>query len=565
MNPRGCDVSVRALFRRGRGLVRVRRAGAREWKRRRRPPPCRAPHRGIVVTPRALDEMTETTPPLFDDGDGRWVAAWGCVAGIIAALMARIPLAGVAHVSDEVAYTMQARLFAAGIRVGPAGDNPSMLMYPFWSAEPVSFSPFPPGWPALLAVGEAVGAPWLVNPVLFAVFPALIWVLARTWTGRATARLSVVVAAVSPGLWVMAGTRMAHTSVLVALGVVAAVAVRRPARLGLWVIGGLAAGYVVIARPFDAALVAAPLLFIALRGSRTWPQRIAVVLLPGGAAIALLMDNAALTGELFRFPMEVWFDQWQPERPGCNRLGFGADAGCAMTLGTFGHSPYKAARLALEGLLRMDGLVLGLPGGLLLAGWGASRLRPRWPLWLCVVLLIGYGLYWSPGRAYGARFYHPMYLVLPIVLAVPLARLRWGMWLVVVVSVIGGSRVARELSDRYWCVDDGLAELLQERGIEDGVVFLRGVGERAMSWPVTGTPAFTCDPLLESGDGFQLNDPSTPSTGLRIRHALPSLAQTTAYMVAHHPGAHAWLIVHDVALDRYELKDLGVLAPATGG
>ena len=94
-----------------------------------------------------------------------WIAAlpWCVVACALSLFVALGPLSGVPHVTDEVAYTLQAKLFAAGMRMGPAADVPSMLDYPFWVGAPASYSPFPPGWPALLAVGEFVGAPWAVN------------------------------------------------------------------------------------------------------------------------------------------------------------------------------------------------------------------------------------------------------------------------------------------------------------------------------------------------------------------------------------------------------------------
>ena len=45
-----------------------------------------------------------------------------CALGAVALAMfvARVPLEAVPHVSDELSYTWQARLFAAGMRTGPA-------------------------------------------------------------------------------------------------------------------------------------------------------------------------------------------------------------------------------------------------------------------------------------------------------------------------------------------------------------------------------------------------------------------------------------------------------------
>ena len=67
--------------------------------------------------------------------------------------------------------------------------------------------------------------------------------------------------------------------------------------------------------------------------------------------------------------------------------------------------------------------------------------------------------------------------------------------------------------------------------------------------------------MLEAGDGWGLADPATMTGGLQIRHALPDRASTVAFMEAHHPGVQAWLVVHDVADDRRQVRALGVLAP----
>ena len=493
-------------------------------------------------------------------GERIWVAGWSAVCGCLAAWTALVPLQRIPHVTDEVAYTLQARLFASGMRVGPAADNPSMLEYPFWVTEPVSYSPFPPGWPALLAVGEVMGAPWLINPLLVTLVPVIVWALARAWADETVARVAVVVAALSPVVWMTGATRMSHTSTLVALGIVALVAVRRPAHAGIWGLGGLAAAYVVLARPMDALVVAGPLLVLGLVRARCHWARAVWTVLPAAGAAVLLWDNHVLTGDALRFPMNAWYDQWAADlgREGCNRLGFGADVGCAQTYGDFGHTPTKAARIIGESALKMDGALLGVPGGLLIALFGVRRLRVRWPWLIAGALVVAYALYWSPGRAYLVRFWHPLMLVLPVAVAAALRGLPrvWVILGLVAASVWGGSWRLPELVDRYWCADRELETVISEAGVQEGVVFLRGKGIREVSWPRMGVDAFVCDPMLESGDGLRLNDPAHPDQGLRVRHALPSLGATRRYMQVHHPGASAWLIDHAVTSDKYRVMQV---------
>ena len=135
--------------------------------------------------------------------------------------VALVPLQGVAHVSDEVVYTLQAKLFSAGMRTGPPSENPSMFLYPFWVTDPVSYGAFPPGWPAFLSLGERLQLGWTINPLLSCTLPILLFGLAREWTDLRTARLTALISAVSPAVWILAGSRMAHTSVLVALAAAA--------------------------------------------------------------------------------------------------------------------------------------------------------------------------------------------------------------------------------------------------------------------------------------------------------------------------------------------------------
>ena len=105
--------------------------------------------------------------------DRRGALGWGALLSLLALLTAALPLDNLPHVTDEVSYTLQARLFAQGLRVGPPVEDPSRLLYPIWVGAPSSFSPFPPGWPALLALGEALGAGLLVNPLLAFFLPGL--------------------------------------------------------------------------------------------------------------------------------------------------------------------------------------------------------------------------------------------------------------------------------------------------------------------------------------------------------------------------------------------------------
>ena len=299
------------------------------------------------------------TPPDQHEpaSDTGWLTSTGVACGGLAAFVAQIPLAGVPHVTDEVAYTLQARLFAAGQRVGPAADNASMWLMPFWSNEGPMFSPFPPGWPALLAVGEWAQLGAWVNPLIACFLPWVAYRIALATSDRRVARLAAVAMALSPGVLILAGSRMSHTSVLLGLGILAVTVLSPSPRR--WLLGAAAAAYVVLARPYDAALLAGPLLLYGLPSARRDRSLAVWIGLPGVAAGLILWDNMQLTGSPWSFPMSVWYDAWQG-RPGCNGLGFGDDIGCAPTLGSFGHTPAKAISLGAEAWQRFDRLLLGV-------------------------------------------------------------------------------------------------------------------------------------------------------------------------------------------------------------
>ena len=482
----------------------------------------------------------------------RWqLGLCSLVVVVLSVLVALGPFQGIPHITDEIAYTLQSRLLAAGHRVGPPGDNAALMSFPFWVVQPQTFSPFPVGWPALLAIGERLGVPWLVNPLLAGALPPLCWLLAREWTEEPVARLSAVVIALSPGVWLLAASRMSHTSVLLALLGAAVVVCRGRDGLWAWGCAGLALAYVIMARPFDGVVIGGALVLAGMWRAPTWRSWSLMVGLAGFGVLGVLVDNTLLTGEPLRFAMNDYLDEIA--RSGCNRLGFGSDVGCHATFGTLGHTPGKALQIAAESTLRLDRLLLGLPGGLVLAVLGAWRLK-RWePVALIAIVVLGYGLYWSPGKALGARFWHPAYPVFVVLLCaglVPLAR-RFSLPAVLAALLLGIPAVVADLSDRMWCVDSRLTDALAAQGFTEGVVFLHGNGHRQMDWPSLSVNDFQCTPLLEAGDGFWAQDPL--GGGLQFRHALPDAESTRAYLSHHHPGSPAILVTHDIALDERTL------------
>ena len=160
------------------------------------------------------------------------------------------------HLADEVAYMLQSRYMALGwlsAPILPVQDafTPEMVLVDAdrW------FSIFPPGWPGLLALGQRLGSPWLVNPLLAGFSVILVRLLVGETHGRGTARLVVVLLCTSPWFIFLSMSFMAHTASL-ACALLGAWAVAR-ARRGVpaWaLLAGAAIGGLSLVRPLEGVV-----------------------------------------------------------------------------------------------------------------------------------------------------------------------------------------------------------------------------------------------------------------------------------------------------------------------
>lgn len=480
----------------------------------------------------------------------------GLLAFALSAALALGPLGGVPHVPDEIVYLIQAKIFATGHRVGALPDPEVCWRFPFLLPGPTAA--FPPGWPALLAPGAALGLASLVNPLLAAFIPYLTFEITTLLGGDERAgRLAATASALSPGLLALAASQMAHTSTLVAMLVVTRAALTGAPGWG----AGLALGYMALARPFDALFGAVPVLLLAWRAPpRCW-LRVALPAVLGGAL--LLADNAALTGDPLQHPATVWLEQNSPDRPACNRLGFGDEVGCTPTAGSWGHSPGKALRAAWTRAKLFDRLMLGVSGGGLLCLGGLALLARRRPAILLPVLAIPafHLLYWSPGLAYGPRFWHMLYAFAPAALGLLLSRLSGALpWLLLAgLPALSLPVLAMDLGSSYFGVSPALKEGLERRGIQRGVIFVKGVGERRCAWP-TFDIVFECSGVTGEGAGWAIFDPR-PDAPLKIRNLASRPDRAATWLERYAPGEPAWVAVYYAPTDAWALAPVD---PTTG-
>ena len=99
---------------------------------------------------------------------------------------------------DPIAYLTQAKMMAAGHLSAPTPvfpeffDEDCCLNY-----HGRFFGKYPPGWPALLAIGLKCGFPWMVNPILTVAALLLVYVFARKFFDPLTGIIAFTFASVS--------------------------------------------------------------------------------------------------------------------------------------------------------------------------------------------------------------------------------------------------------------------------------------------------------------------------------------------------------------------------------
>jgi len=345
-----------------------------------------------------------------------WVAAaWVLVAS---GSLAWFSYEAHPHIPDEVAYLLQARYMAEGMLSMPCPPVPGGFELDLMTCDADGwYSIFPPGWPAMLALGVLTGLPWLVNPLLGALAILLAGRFYRELYDRHTSLSAALLLAASPWFVLMSMSFMAHTFTLVC-ALVAATAVarlRKEPRVHLAVAGGLATGVVGLIRPMDGLILAALLGLWSLgaRGPRfrLWPS-----LLYGAATavggVLCLAYNRHLSGAIGTHPIMEFFDARYGV--GANALGFGPNRGLGWTgLDPLpGHGPFDVLINGALNAFAINVELLGWSTGslliLLLFLFSPVRKRRDAPMFAVVAVVIGlHSFYWfNGGPDFGARYWY---------------------------------------------------------------------------------------------------------------------------------------------------------------
>jgi hypothetical protein len=376
---------------------------------------------------------------LWRDRDAERIGAWMdtkpttvvagaalCAGGLYAAI-ARWIFHGRPLLIDEIAQVRQAQIFAGGhlwLRTS---------LYPefFSSLHMVDgagkvYSQFPPGGPALLALGALAGATWIVGPLCGLVSVFAFASFARV--AEPNPRIAVTAAALfalAPFTMFMAGSHMNHVTALTCILIGAAALVHATAdpapggqdaasrpvsdrggrRRWLAFVSGLGFGAAATIRPVDALAFAAPAalwyLARAVREPRRWGEAAAALVGVALPMSAMFYVNAHTTGAPLLFGYQVLW-------------GKNHDLGFHPSPWGERHTPGRGLELINLYFLRLQDYLFETPIPALLPAIGALAMAPRlrvadrYLLVSCGLLVALYFAYWAEGDFLGPRFMYAL-------------------------------------------------------------------------------------------------------------------------------------------------------------
>lgn len=466
------------------------------------------------------------------------------IAFVAAAFLSRFCFAGQPFTSDEMAQQWHARILLSG-RLAATPDS----LREFFNTAPVLdsggrwFSQYPVGGPAFIAIGLAIGAAWLVNPLLLAVATWQLYRFLAAAFDEQTARVTTILFVVSPMVLIMAASQMNHVPALAFTLIALAALVRwdqatdSRRQMTHAIVIGLSVGIVGLVRPLDAAVVAVVIGALQLWSARRAPARwrsMAVEIVAGGVPLALLLwANARTTGSPLLFGYEALNGP-------AHALGFHVDPNGVQ------HTPLRGVVLMSGYLMRLDRFLFEWPIPAMLivvVGLVAIERPSRWDLLLVALaagILLAYGAYWFDGFFSGPRF---LFTALPAfayfaarapaalaaVVRRPAAR-RMALliipacvaasWLIPSRQSSARSRVASYRSQRTKLKTDIQAQIVRD-GVHDALVFVnepwRGRLEARLR--VLGLTQFRAERVLSTLDACALQTALDAEDTLMARRA----------------------------------------------
>jgi hypothetical protein len=327
-------------------------------------------------------------------------------AVVASTVFSRVPIS-----IDELVQVVQARIFATGRLWQPASPEPEFYsVLNMVDANGRYYGQFPPGGPAMLALGVMVRAPWLVGPLCGAISVAAFWEYLRIVEPRRDIAVgAVLLLALAPFAVFMSGSHMNHVPtlmwLLVAMAAMARVMTAPESSPAYALLNGLALGCAATIRPVDALAFALPAglwyLANALGDRSRWRDAVASAFGVAVPLCAMMWVNAQTTGHPLLFGYQVLW-------------GHSHDLGFHRAPWGLAHTPGRGLELLNLYFLRLQTYLYESSVPSLVPFLGAlylTRKVDRFDRYLFAssVLLLGlYFAYWHDGFIFGPRFVFPL-------------------------------------------------------------------------------------------------------------------------------------------------------------
>jgi hypothetical protein len=271
------------------------------------------------------------------------------------------------RIVDATSYFLQARALSEGHFAWHVPEPSASFRGRFLYAHDDAVAGiFPPGYPLLLSLGFAVGAPLVVGPALAAAIVLATWALARELARetKLDARAQETVARVAALLSVACAALRYHTAetmahgacaLAFALALGAALRARREGLPWFFLPAGLALGFVVATRFASAVALGAVVGWLALKADKRGSAIVACALGVVPGLVLLAVAESAATGHALRAAQSAYYAA-SDGPPGCFRYGFGKGIGCLVEHGDFVRARMSGAAAPSFGLLAALGV-----------------------------------------------------------------------------------------------------------------------------------------------------------------------------------------------------------------
>ena len=225
--------------------------------------------------------------------------------GVMYILIARLALDAFPYSGDEYSVFLQAELFARGMLKAAAPPHAEWLRVDHVIIDRWVHSKYPPGAPALFALGVRAGVPWIVTPIEGVVTLITVWLTTKRLLGARSGLIALLALGLAPLFVFESASFYSHaaTTMFLAIGFSGIAAWSRQKHSAWMVMVGAAIGCAFLTRPIDAMLFGAAIL--SLRS----PRAIATAAL---SAVPFVLLNGLYQKAQFGSPFLDGYHVYQP-------------------------------------------------------------------------------------------------------------------------------------------------------------------------------------------------------------------------------------------------------------